>query len=390
MAENSTTAFGRYLRILRERKGLSLEDVSTLSATFPEKINKGYLSRVENGHQKVAFVKVVPLSRIYEVSADVLLERLELDMELDRLGGPDTSGGTYAELTELGNQAIQHGRHWDAYGYLRDAVLRAYLDEISSTFSSREEQVLVAQMNCGTASGGLGRFQFPLHELRHIESANSLTPMFHVLLLERLSNCYRAERDFVRSETYASAAIKEAESLDGCKFLGFVYANRARLAAEMKEPEVAVEYEQNAYRVFRDTNRPFECLRTLTNLSQSYFDLQRFQSARRACEGGLRLAIELGRDKTVALAHIMLGEIDELENKPELAIQRWKKAVAIAKALHDKELRFKAEFVLLRRALKDEDRAVVRAIFRRLNKLAPSIGEEVIELREFKRLEIAT
>ena len=75
MAESSTKAFGRYLKTLRERRGLSLDDVTSLSQTFPEKINKGYLSRCENGHQKLAFAKVIALSRIYEVPADVLVEK---------------------------------------------------------------------------------------------------------------------------------------------------------------------------------------------------------------------------------------------------------------------------------------------------------------------------
>ena len=77
MAENWTRAFGRYLKTLRERRNLSLENVRTLSQAFADSLNKGYLSRCENGHQRVAFSKIIPLSRIYEVPADVLLERME-------------------------------------------------------------------------------------------------------------------------------------------------------------------------------------------------------------------------------------------------------------------------------------------------------------------------
>ena len=107
MAENSTLAFGRYLKTLRERRGLSLLEVSSLSQAFAETLNKGYLSRCENGHQRLALSKVVPLGRIYGVSADVLLERIELDMELDRVGGPDTEGMTYEELRVAGRDSTQ-------------------------------------------------------------------------------------------------------------------------------------------------------------------------------------------------------------------------------------------------------------------------------------------
>ena len=123
MAENCNRAFGRYLKTLRERRNLSLHDVCSLSQTFPDPINKGYLSRCENGHQKIAFSKLIPLSRIYDVAASVLVERMELDMELDRAGGPNTAGMSYVELTDSGRKSHHQGYHLEAYGFLRDAVL---------------------------------------------------------------------------------------------------------------------------------------------------------------------------------------------------------------------------------------------------------------------------
>jgi hypothetical protein len=50
-------------------------------------VEKGYLSRCENGHQSLALSKMIALSRIYEVPAEVLVERLELDLEVEKLGG---------------------------------------------------------------------------------------------------------------------------------------------------------------------------------------------------------------------------------------------------------------------------------------------------------------
>ena len=71
MAESWTIAFGRYLRTLRDRRGLSLDQVEGLSEAFPDPIRKAYRSRCENGHQSPAFSKVVALCRIYEVPAEV-------------------------------------------------------------------------------------------------------------------------------------------------------------------------------------------------------------------------------------------------------------------------------------------------------------------------------
>ena len=154
MAETWSRAFGRYLRTLRKRQGLSLKEVCSLSRAFAETIDKGYLSRCENGHQSPSFSKIIPLSRIYNVPAGVLLDRLELDMELDRVGSPDTEGMTYAELTESAGTVLDKGFNWHAYGLLRDAIPRASSDPLKPSFRDHDEQIANAHMNCATAGRG--------------------------------------------------------------------------------------------------------------------------------------------------------------------------------------------------------------------------------------------
>jgi hypothetical protein len=75
-----------------------------------------------------------------------------------------------------------------------------------------------------------------------------------------------------------------------------------------------------------------------------------------------------------------------MESRPGQAQRRWKKAAEIAKQLNDRELRFKTEFVLFRRAKQDGNEAVARSIMRRLRKLAPGVPEDVEELSAFQRL----
>ena len=79
MAETWCKAFGRYLRTLRQRRGLSLREVCSLSQAFAERVDKGYLSRCENGFQGPAFSKIIPLSRIYGVLLDLSDEVAEPD-----------------------------------------------------------------------------------------------------------------------------------------------------------------------------------------------------------------------------------------------------------------------------------------------------------------------
>ncbi len=386
MAESATKAFGRYLKTLRERRGLSLDEVASLSQTFPEKINKGYLSRCENGHQKLAFSKVVALSRIIDVPADVLVERMELDLELDRLGGPDMEGVNYTKLSETGKQALDEGRFMDAYGYLRDAMQRASLDPVSPSFRDTEEQYAIAQMNCGTAAQLLGRYRFALHEFLYVESTGLLEPKFYALILERISSCFRALKDLEAAEKHADTAIKKAEGCGETEFIGYFYNNRALIAVERSDLTLAVELHKRAYEAHKAAGRSAECATSLNNLAQCYFDQKRFGAARRSCTASMKISKDNNHNRSHALSLILLGEIDEVENRPGLAERKWKEAVAIAKRMKDKKLIFKAEFFRFRRAVSTGDRAVARAIKRRLQRLAPWIPKDTFELHAFAEL----
>ena len=119
-------AFGKYLKILRDRRNMSLSDVVTLTKSYPEPVGKGYLSRVERGLARVGFSKMVALSRAYEVSLDALGEKLALDLEVEALkNAPNTNGKTFGELTDEGVAFNQRGLRWHCYATIRDALPRA-------------------------------------------------------------------------------------------------------------------------------------------------------------------------------------------------------------------------------------------------------------------------
>ena len=181
VAEPSAVAFGRFLRQLRERRGMSLAKVCELSRSTAEPFDKGTLSRLERGQQSPSIFRLGPLSRIYEISADALLERMELDREVDRLGGPDTAGKSYAELHREGAESVvRANRKWDAYAYFRDAL----------TVASPDKRV-VEWINLVTAIRSLGKSALALHELRELEASGTLDPAQRALVNERLSACCR-------------------------------------------------------------------------------------------------------------------------------------------------------------------------------------------------------
>ena len=73
-------AFGAYLKKLREVRRLSLDAVEELSATFPEKVTKSHLSRIENGLALPTFPRLMAMSHIYGIPIASLSERYEIEL----------------------------------------------------------------------------------------------------------------------------------------------------------------------------------------------------------------------------------------------------------------------------------------------------------------------
>ena len=387
MAETWCKAFGRYLRTLRQRRGLSLQEVCSLSQAFAERLEKGYLSRCENGYQGPAFSKIIPLSRIYDVPADVLLERLELDMELDRVGSPPTDGMTFAELTRAARETFNQGFAWHAYAFARDALVPAAEEPVGVLYRDATEQRACAVMHCATVALHLGRKRFALHELKLIENSGDVGPGFFPVLLERLSVTYRRLQQLDLARHYGDKAIREAEGSGAIRWLGYAYSNRAHLALTEHDLESAAALYQRAHRAFQAAGREHERSRTLNNLAQVYFDLGRMSAARRTLVVAGRVAESFGQHRARALGRILMGEIDALEQKCDLAAQRWKEASDIARRLNDKVLRFKAEYLLFKQAFEKGNQPVARSLGRRLKKLSNWIPQDTPELASFQQLQ---
>ena len=373
----------------RERRGLSLDDVGALSRTFADPVTKSYLSRVENGRINLALSKMIPLSRIYEIPPEVLLERLELDMELDKVGGPDTASLDYSELTLRGKTAIDRGYVWDAYAYFRDAVQVAASSAIFGRLRDHVEQFLCALMNLSGAARKLGRAQFALHELKHIHASRGLSGRLCPLPMERLATAYLAMNDTNNARECADAAIAEAEKEQQTEYLGYLYSSRARIAVEGSDIGGALHLFQKAFEAFRETGRESECALTLYNLARTYFSLGRSKSARRALASADRLAKPLQQIRTCALVRILLGEIEEIENKPSDAEQHWRDAVTMARRLSDRAIRFQAEYFLYKQALSNGRGLAARSIEKRLHRDCPWIPQDVAELDAFRQLSSA-
>ncbi|MBZ5637606.1 MAG: helix-turn-helix domain-containing protein [Acidobacteriia bacterium] len=383
MAEPSAVAFGRYLRSLRERRGLSLNRVSELTRGSPETLDKGTLSRLERGQQVPSLFKLGPLSRIYDVRPGALIERMELDREVERLG-LETGGKSYDELHRLGGAALVAGdRKWEAYACFRDALPLA-----------GEEKRVAAWSNLATAIRSLGRNELALLELEELEASGGLSPAQLALVHERKSNCHRCLGDMKRAEEYADSAAAEALSAGDSRTLAFAYNARANAALDQERWEIASDFLRRALAAYRESEQeegqllpsPSFQAQTLLMLADCSIHLGNVAHARRLALAAKRMGREHDLPLALAYSELLLGRIDEREGDLERALQRWTRAAAVAARAENRRLGFTALLEIFRQARKAGDTARARASRRRLERLAPWVPKHVPALREFERL----
>ncbi|ANM30564.1 hypothetical protein ABI59_14740 [Acidobacteria bacterium Mor1] len=359
--------------------------MQSLSRGSAESINKGYLSRSENGRQSISFTKVITLCRIYSVPSEVFFERMELDMELDRVGGPDTEGKSLDELLALARDSIQTGAVWNAYAYHRDSVALAARYPVVGRFNSVDEQLLVCLMYTCSSAMKLGRLRYPMHEFEYIEDRGILSEKFDYIVADRMAKALRELGKYESAKNYAMRAIAGAERTNA-EFLHAAYANRGRIAYEEGDVESAIDFYMKAYRATTsEKDAPSRAIHLLC-LGETYLMAGRTAAARRASEAVERIARELNNERSLAFAFILRGNVESADERHDAANRAWRAAAEIGKRNSDRLLRFKAELLLYEQALQLEHLAPARAIERRLRRLAPWVPPELEELHQFERL----
>ena len=386
MADPSIVAFGRYLKIVRERRKLSLEDVAHLTKAYPEPVNKGYLSRVERGLNHVGFSKMVALSRAYEVPLDAFGERYALDLEIDRLrAAPDTSHRSVGELIQQGTRANDSGRRVHAFACIRDALAKADRPPLMPNYSDLEEQSAAVTLGHGVAAVGLGRYRLGLVEVEAAERMQALRNEFVPIIPYELSLIHRQLGDIPQARRFADLAIEAALKTEHQKYLGEAYSARSRVAAKDKDFESAVRLNQLAIKAHEQCGNRADCVVVLLNLANDYKAVGRFGAARRAIQSAQKLEKEIGTSRAARI-EFMLGELELSEGRVTQASAHWLKSVEVAKENSDRYVQFKAEFQLFKLAIRNGNSTILNALGRRLNRLAPWIRASEPDVAEFREL----
>jgi tetratricopeptide (TPR) repeat protein len=307
-------------------------------------------------------------------------------MELERIGGPETTGRSLADLVTAASIAFKQGRRWEAYALARDAAPLSATSPPMTGFGNVAEQAACLNMNVATIAGALGKLVFSIHELESVRSSGSLGPVYSPVVLECLASRFLAQGHNEKARQLAEAAIEAAEACPSHPYLGNIYNSRARVAGQESDLVGSIDFYQKAYKCFSEAGRQLECANTLTNLSQMYFDAGRVGAARRAISSADRIASSVDHQGVRSRVRILLGEIEAGIGKHERAADLWRDAIAIARRINDKTLHFKAEFRLYEQAVSLGRDSIAAAFERRLLKLASWIPPHVEELRAFKTL----
>jgi transcriptional regulator with XRE-family HTH domain len=381
-------AFGKYLRLVRGRRGMSLSDTVTLTKGYPEPVGKGYLSRVERGLVRVGFSKMVALARAYEIPLDALGEKLSLDLEVDELkNAPNTTGQTFSELLDMASELTARGLKRHAYAAVRDALPRAAIDPLYKTHQTRREQVTRSILIHGITARATGRYTLALTEFAFVEKElDALSDEAVPLVFEQAAVAKMRMGELDAAKVLSDRAVELALQTPLKQHLGDALDTRATLANLVHDYDAGIAGYQEAFAAYKAVDRQVDCARTMSNLASTYIDAQRFRAARTAALAAERLATQVGAQSTRARSRILLGQIEAHEGRTKKAMALWNDAADIARGTRDSVAQFNAELELYKLSIARGHLVAANALGKRLNRMTPWISHSEAAVPEFLRL----
>jgi len=375
-----SAAFGGYLKRLRETRRLSLDAVEELSATFPEKVTKSHLSRIENGLALPTFPRLMAMSHIYGVGIASLAERYEI--ELRRSMKP-------AQLDGKSDESVL--KEFEALGYsgeFGDALILVWaLADRARAQGTDPTRVLELRLKIIVCLLKLGRYEFAKSQCEEILSTAGLPESLRLPTLQLFATAC------LRLQLYQVALLALDECERGAdkvvgtgRYRGDILVLRGNLHRETARPLEAVDAYRKALEIYSETGESFEVLSARLNMTVAQTDSGLLDAARDGVES-LLLSLEAGQHNRLrALAFSQLAVIQfnsaRLEAAERCAIQ----SNAIARPREYHGIVFRNCFYLWKIAKARDDSSATRLNERTLRSYIPRIEESIPELTEFQKL----
>jgi transcriptional regulator with XRE-family HTH domain len=374
-----SAAFGAYLKRLRETRRLSLDVVEELSATFPEKVTKSHLSRIENGLALPTFPRLMAMGHIYGVSIASLAERYEI--EIRRSMKP-------VELADKSDASLLGEFEGLFYsGDFNEALILVWaLTDRVRARGGAEVAVVELRLKIIVCLMKLGRYEFAKSHCEEILSGPKLQESTRLRALQLFANaCFRLQLHDVA--LWALEACEQgAHHVGGSgRFRADVLALRGNLHQDAARPKDALAAYEKALEIYSAAGEAYEVLTVRLNMAVAETDCARLDSARDMLEA-LLLVLEAGQHERLraqALSHLCLihfrnGRLDAAEG---FAI----KSNTIARPREYNAIVFRNCFYLWQIAKNRGDEGAVRLNERTLRSYLARIEESLPELDEFRR-----
>lgn len=373
-------AFGAYLKKLREVRRLSLDAVEELSVTFPEKVTKSHLSRIENGLALPTFPRLMAMSHIYGIPIASLSERYEI--ELRRSMKPlDLDGKSDEDVLRECEALVYSGDFNEVL-----LLVWALADRVRAR-GGDEETAFDLRLKITVCLMKLGRYELAKHHCEEILSGPKPSePLRLRTLLLFGEACFRLQLHEV-----ALLALDECErganraGMIG-RFQGDVVSLRGIVHRDGGRPRDALAAYEKAVEIYTSAGATYEVLNVRLNIAIAETECDHLDSARQTVET-LLVALEAGRHERLrALALSQLVVIDYRSKRLEAAEGFAIKSNGIARPLEYHLVVFRNCFYLWQIAKARGDAGAVRLNERTLKSYLARIEETLPEIDEFRRL----
>lgn len=349
-------------------------------------VGKAYLSRVERGGCMVSAVRLIALSRAYDVPLEVLAEKLELDVELDRRGSPETRGMTFEELQRAGLAASSEGWLWAAYAYFRDAVPLAASGPAPATEAEENDRRACAAICWTSVAAELGKPHLAIWELEDLAGRLALSGAWAARFQQAIAERCRDLGALDRARERALAALDAAEACGDASISADARATLGRIALRESRFAEAREHLEHAYRAHLEALRPELACRDLADLARCFLAVGEAARAVRCACSARRLARRLRARCEEPALMLLLGDLGKAHLAPEKAAVWWRRALDRSSATGDRVNRFRAELRLYREAVAAGRTDVADALERRLSRALPWVPRALDEAVSFREM----
>jgi len=232
----------------------------------------------------------------------------------------------------------------------------------------------------------LGKSRFAMHEFQTLAETNSFSDSLRCLLFNRLANASRYLGKFVDARLYSDRSISLSEQLGGTVHHSYYLLNRASIAREDHDLELAEQLAQKSQALAKKKDDVRGSLDALRILGEVYFEQSRFSAAKRALSIALEYAEQLSSHTHIGKLLLSMGTLENKNSHPRRALECWRRAKTHARKVNHKLLLFQTDLCILEQAIALNLQPQKRNAQRRLARLLPFLPKGLDDIEKYERL----